>query len=115
MDAEINDARISRLEAVVEGLASSIKGLETSVEKYISSQRTNWSTIFTGICVLLLLVFAMNQAIVAPLERDVSNDRKYVAEVVRQDIIVASNRQVELIERVSRLEAFEEMRREYQK
>ena len=64
-----HDERLSRLEAVVEGVASDLRSLANIVQTHVGSAgKTNWQTIFSGLAVIVAIVFAMNRATIAPME-----------------------------------------------
>lgn len=74
------DSRLSRLEGTVESLAKSVGGLADDVKimarSLSTSGRANWGWIFAGAGLVVSVVFAMNRATVAPLERDLSHLRE---------------------------------------
>lgn len=62
------DQRLSRLEAVVESLASDVRAMATSWDAAIRDRRVNWGWIFAGIASAVVIIGFIIRSEVAPAE-----------------------------------------------
>lgn len=78
--ADASDARLTRLETIVDSLASGVNALTNDVREltrnvshhFTRAGRTNWPVVISGLAVVVSVQLAMNRATIAPLESQVS-------------------------------------------
>lgn len=90
------DARISRVEVIVEGLATDVSNLATAVNKYVStSGKTNWGLIFSGVSVIAAAVLWVITSQISPLRESLSQKELIVQSLLSDVTEIKSSRYTE--------------------